>query len=202
MGARIILFDLGNVVVDWQPLHLYKKIFKTEQEAKAFCENICTMDWHIQHDLGVPMSQNAASLIADHPHYEAEIRAWRSRWLEMFVGYVEGVPALMARLEEARHPLYGLSNLSDEIADETFDAFPMIKILRDIVISGAEKCIKPDPKIYQVALQRMGQPDPDNVFFIDDRPENIEAATRLGMRGHVFTNAERLERALVAEGLL
>lgn len=202
MGARIILFDLGNVVVDWQPLHLYKKIFKTEQEANAFCETICTMDWHIQHDLGVPMSQNAEHLIAKHPQYEAEIRAWRSRWLDMFVGYVEGMPALMARLEEARHPLYGLSNLSDEVADETFDAFPMIKILRDIVISGAEKCVKPDPEIYRIALQRMGNPDPGDVFFIDDRAENIEAAARLGMWGHVFTDAVSLERALVSEGFL
>ncbi|GAB5459392.1 MAG: HAD family phosphatase [Henriciella sp.] len=202
MGARIILFDLGNVVVDWQPLHLYKKIFKTEQEAKAFCETICTMDWHIQHDLGVPMSQNAEHLIAKHPQYEAEIRAWRSRWLDMFVGYVEGMPALMARLEEARHPLYGLSNLSYEVAGETFDAFPMIKVLRDIVISGAEKCIKPNPKIYQIALRRMGRPNPGDVFFIDDRAENIEAAARLGMRGHVFTDAVSLERALVSEGFL
>lgn len=202
MSARIVLFDLGNVVVDWQPLHLYRKNFKTEQEAEAFCRDICNMDWHVQHDLGVPMAETAKVLITEYPHYEAEILAWRTRWLDMFVGYVPGVPALMARLDERRHPLYGLSNLSQEIVEETFDAFPMIKILRDVVVSGTEKCVKPSPEIYQIALQRMGDPDPQDVLFIDDRPENIAAAERMGFRGHVFTDAAGLELALIDEGLL
>ncbi len=202
MAARIVLFDLGHVIVDWQPIKLYRQYFSSSAQARAFCDDICNMDWHVQHDLGVPMAENAAHLIAQYPEYETEILAWRTRWLDMFEGYVPGIPPLMARLEERRVPLYGLSNLPAEIAEETFDAFPMIRLLRDVIVSGAEKVIKPDPRIYQIALARMGNPDPADVMFIDDRLVNIEAAETLGFRGHHFSSAEGLERALTDEGLL
>jgi len=202
MAARIVLFDLGHVVVDWQPIKLYRQFFPTEAQARAFCDDVCNMDWHVQHDLGVSMAENAARLIAQYPEYETEILAWRTRWLDMFEGYVPGMPPLMARLEERRVPLYGLSNLPAEIAEETFDAFPMIRLLRDVIVSGAEKVIKPDPRIYQIALDRMGNPDPADVLFIDDRLANIEAAEALGFRGHHFGGAEGLEQVLIAEGLL
>lgn len=202
MAARIVLFDLGNVVVDWQPMRLYREYFPNEADARDFCNNVCNMDWHAHHDRGVPMADNAARLIAQYPQFETEIRAWQGRWLDMFYGYVPGVPQLMARLEERRHPLYGLSNLPAEVAEQTFDAFPLIRMLRDVVVSGAEKVIKPDPKIYQIALTRMGHPDPADVLFIDDREANIAAAQAMGMRGHRFTDAPALEQALIAEGLL
>lgn len=202
MSARIVLFDLGNVVVDWQPIILYRQYFETEAEAEAFCRDICSMAWHTNHDRGVSMAENAAPLIAQYPQYADQIKAWRTRWLDMFVGYVPGTPQIMARLEEARVPLYGLSNIPDEVAAETFDAFPMIKILRDVVVSGAEKVVKPDPEIYDIALARMGRPDPSDVFFIDDNAANIEAAEKLGFRTHHFKGAAGLETALIAEGLL
>lgn len=202
MGARIVLFDLGHVVVDWQPLRLYRDLFETEAEAQAFVRDVCNMDWHVHHDHGVSMADNAKPLIARYPQYETQIRAWRTRWLDMFEGYIPGMPPLMARLEEARVPLYGLSNLPAEIADETFDAFPMIKLLRDVVVSGAEGVVKPDRRIYEIALERMGNPDPSDVIFADDRENNCEAAEKLGIKAHHFTGAEGFEARLVAEGLL
>lgn len=202
MSARIVLFDLGHVVVDWQPIRLYRDFFETESEAEAFVRDICNMDWHLQHDLGVPMAENAGRLIEQYPHFEPQIRAWRSRWLDMFEGYVPGMPPLMARLEENRVPLYGLSNLPDEVAEETFDAFPMIKLLRDVVVSGAERVAKPDPKIYEIALARMGNPDPADVLFTDDRENNCEAAEMLGFKTHHFQDTQGLEMRLAAEGLL
>ncbi len=202
MAARIILFDLGNVVVDWQPLKLYREIFADEAEAQAFCRDICNMDWHVRHDLGVSFADNAAPLIAKYPQYEAEIRAWRSRWLDMFHGYVPGMPELVTRLNDRGHLLYGLSNLSDEIAEETFDAFPLIRTLRDVVVSGAEKCIKPGAKIFHIALARMDHPQPSDVLFIDDREDNVQAAAALGFKTHHFTDAAGLEQACTAEGLL
>lgn len=202
MPAHIVLFDLGNVVVDWQPLYLYRQLFPTEDAAREFCATVCTMGWHVQHDLGVPMADNAAALIARYPQHETEIKAWSARWLDMFGGYVPGVPALMARLEEARVPLYGLSNIPAEVAERTFNAFPMIKLLRDVVVSGAEKVIKPDPRIYEITLARMGHPAPGEVFFIDDSQKNVDAAAALGFRTHHFKNAARLEQALIGEGLL
>ncbi|MEM7328013.1 MAG: HAD family phosphatase [Pseudomonadota bacterium] len=202
MGARIVLFDLGHVVVDWQPIRLYRELFDSEEEAEVFVRDVCNMDWHVHHDRGVSMADNAAPLIAQYPHYETQIRAWRTRWLDMFEGYVPGMPPLMARLEEARIPLYGLSNLPAEIAQETFEAFPMIKLLRDVVVSGEEKTIKPEPLIYEIALARMGHPDPGDVLFTDDRKANCDAAEALGIQAHHFQGAEGFEARLVAEGLL
>lgn len=202
MTARIVLFDIGNVIVDWEPARLYRQRFGDAEKADWFCREICSGDWHTAHDLGVPMAENMAPLIAAHPEYEADIRAWRDQWLEMFHGYVPGVPGLIARLEEARVPLYGLSNISDEVTGETFDAFPMIKVLRDIVVSGEEKLIKPDRRIYEIALKRMGDPAPGEVLFIDDRPENIEAAEALGLQGHVFDGSGGLADRLERDGLI
>ena len=202
MGARIVPFDLGNVVVDWQPVRLYREFFETEAEAQAFVRDVCNMDWHVHHDRGVSMADNAKPLVSEFPQYEQEIRAWRTRWLDMFEGYVPGVPTLMARLEEMRVPLYGLSNLPAEIAQETFDAFPMIKLLRDVVVSGEEKTVKPERRIYEIALARMGNPDPSDVLFADDRETNCAAAEALGIKAHHFTGADGLEARLVAEGLL
>ena len=202
MGARIVLFDLGHVVVDWQPIRLYRDLFETEAEAEAFVRDVCNMDWHVHHDRGVSMADNAKPLIAQYPHYTAQILAWRTRWLDMFEGYVPGMPPLMARLEEARVPLYGLSNLPTEIVEETFDAFPMIKLLQDVIVSGAEKTVKPERRIYEIALERMGNPNPADVIFVDDRENNCEAAKALGIKAHHFTGAEGFEARLVVEGLL
>lgn len=202
MAADSVLFDLGNVVVDWDPLRLYRQMFDTEADARRFCDEICTLDWHLAHDLGKPMAENRAPLLAAYPQFEAQILAWETRWLEMFHGYVPGVPALIARLEERRVPLYGLSNIPAEKAGETFDAFPVIRILRDVVVSGEERIVKPDRAIYDIAHRRMGRPDPSRVLFVDDRENNIDAARDFGFQAHHFSGADGLEAELNAHGLL
>lgn len=202
MAPRIVLFDLGNVIVDWEPARLYRRRFGDADKAAWFCREICTLEWHTAHDRGVPMEANMAPLIARNPDLETHIRAWKSEWLDMFHGYVPGMPALVGALEEARIPLFGLSNLPAEVAGQTFDAFPMIRVLRDVVVSGAEGVVKPDPRIYEIALNRMGDPDPADVLFIDDRTDNIEAAQALGLRGHVFDGTDGLRGRLNAEGFL
>lgn len=202
MGARIVLFDLGHVVVDWQPIRLYRDLFDTEAEADVFVRDVCNMDWHVHHDRGVSMADNAEPLIAQYPQYETQIRAWRTRWLDMFEGYIPGMPPLMARLEENRVPLFGLSNLPAEVAEETFDAFPMIKLLRDVVVSGEEGVVKPDARIYEITLARMGNPDPADVLFTDDRENNCAAAEAIGLKAHHFDGAAGFEARLVQEGLL
>lgn len=201
-APTFVLFDLGNVVVDWEPQRLYRKRFGDAAKADWFFENICTMAWHTRHDRGESFSVTIPELQAQHPDYADDIVAWRDEWLEMFHGYVPGVPLLMAQLEAAKVPLFGLSNMSSETMGITADAFPMIKVLRDVVVSGDEGMVKPDPRIYDLTLARMGNPDPARVLFIDDREENIAAARAKGMQGHVFDGAAGLEARLVHEGLL
>jgi 2-haloacid dehalogenase len=198
----IILFDLGNVLLDWQPLRLYRKLFETEDQARWFCTQVCTLDWHTAHDRGTPMADNARGLIAAYPDYEAEIRAWSGRWLDMFEGYVPDMPELVDELVTRGVPLYGLSNLPDEVATQTFDTFPLVQALRDIVVSGAVGVVKPDPAIYKIALARMGHPDPGQVLFIDDVQHNIDAAAELGFKTHRFRNAAALRETLISEKLL
>ena len=202
MSERVVLFDLGNVVLDWQPVRLYRKIFSTEEDAQTFCRDVCNMAWHVEHDRGRSFAEGARILKADYPEYAAEINAWYGRWFEMFDGYVDGVPELMARLEAAGVPLYGLSNMSAEVWPETVERFPALKRLRDVVVSGEEGLIKPDPAIYELTLRRLGNPDPASVFFIDDSLKNVEAARQAGLGGHHFKDAAGLEAALAGEGFL
>lgn len=202
MHPCIVLFDLGNVVVDWEPQRLYRRRFGSAEKADWFCANICTMAWHTLHDAGASFDDTIPALQDKHPEHADHIAAWRDEWLEMFHGYVPGTPQLIAELEAAGVPLYGLSNLPADVAQTTFDAFPIIKVLRDVVVSGVEGTLKPQRRIYEIALARMGDPDPESVFFIDDRAENIEAAQAIGMDGHVFDGAGGLRQALIAKGLL
>lgn len=200
--SSLLLFDLGKVVVDWDPIRLYSQLFSDRSEAEWFCTDICNLAWHTEHDRGVPMAANAQPLIADFPEYESHISAWRTRWLDMFDGYVLGMPELIADLQSTGARLFGLSNLPAEVADETFDAFPLIRTFDDVVVSGEEKVVKPDPAIFQIALARMGNPDPGNVIFIDDREENIEAAAALGFEVHLFQTAEQLRAHLIDARIL
>ena len=202
MPERIVLFDLGNVVVDWQPIRLYRQIFSTEDEARRFCDEVCTLAWHVEHDKGVPMAENAAPLKAAHPHLSDAIDAWRTRWFDMFEGYVGHTDKLIERLDAAGVPLFGLSNMPAEVWPETVERFPVMNRLRDVVVSGEEGVVKPDRRIYEIALERMGQPDPADAFFTDDSLKNVEAAAALGFDAHHFTGTDDLEQALAARGLL
>ena len=202
MTVRIALFDLGNVVLDWEPERLYRKRFRDGDQAAWFCREICTRAWHGAHDRGQSMDDTIPQLQARHPDYAAHIAAWRDQWLDMFHGYVAGVAELIARLEAARVPLYALSNLPAEKADETRQAFRLLHLFRDTIVSGSEGVTKPDARIYRIALERMGNPDPEDVIFIDDLSANVRAAEALGMGGHVFETARGLEAALIRGGLL
>ena len=202
MAARIVLFDLGKVVLDWDPARLYSKIFNTPQERDAFLSDICTMSWHTRHDAGVGFAENAEELIREHPEYEAEIRAWGGRWMEMFDGYVEGTSDLIARLDARDVPLFALTNMPSETWPLMVQHFPLVETFRHVFVSGDLEMVKPDPAIYQHVLQRVGAVAPSDVFFIDDSAKNIEAANALGICTHHFSGVAGLEAALVAEGLL
>lgn len=202
MPARFALFDLGRVLLDWEPARLYDKIFDTEAKRDWFLENVCTMAWHTRHDAGETFAETRPDLIAKFPEYEAEIHAWSERWMEMFDGYIDGTPEIMDRLIARGVPLYALSNMSIETWPWMQHHFPYVLKFKHTVVSGAVKLVKPNADIYHHTLKMMADPAPDEVFFIDDSEKNIIAADKLGFRTHLFKGAAGLEQALVAEGLL
>ncbi len=202
MAARIALFDLGGVIIDWSPARLYSKMFADPAEMDRFLSSVCTMDWHTRHDAGVSFADNAAPLIAAHPQYENQIKAWRTRWMDMFDGTIAGTERLVESLAGRGTPLYALSNMPAETWGEVFAAYPILRRFRQIVVSGEAGLVKPDPAIFHLTLARMGGPSPDEVLFIDDSPRNVATADALGFRTHLFRDAAGLERTLILEGLL
>lgn len=201
-NPSIVLFDLGNVVLDWDPVRLYTELMGSRDKAQEFCRTVCTMEWHGEHDRGVPMAENAKALIEKHPDHAELIHAWRIDWLDMFDGYVDGVDTIMKALKAANVPLFALSNMPAEVWPEMLQEFPILKEFRDVVISAEEGIVKPNPEIYRIAMTRMGDPDPASVLFIDDKQENIDAARALGFQGHLFRDAQSLRTALDEAGLL
>ena len=199
--VRGVLWDVGNVIVRWDPATLYSKIFPDPQERDRFLGEVCTMAWHVAHDRGRPFADNIAELTQQHPHHAEAIAAWRGRWDEMFSGCIEETEGVMAELHAAGVPQYGLTNMSLEVWDEVQAMSPVFGHFDDVVISAAEQLIKPDPAIFEVALQRAGL-DPHQLLFIDDSAKNIEAAQAMGFAVHHFTDPAALRPAIVACGLL
>ena len=202
MRIRIVLWDLGRVLIDWEPERAYMDAIPDPKERRHFLDNICTMAWHGRHDAGVSFSDNADALIAKHPDHEALIRRWGTHWFDMFNGYIDGTPALFERLAETGIAQYALSNMPADDWPEMKRRFPLLARFRDTIISGEEKVIKPNPEIFEIALSRMGNPSPEDVFFIDDSPANIAAADKLGFQTHLMKDASGLETALMHSKLL
>jgi len=198
---RGVLWDVGNVIVRWDPRTLYTKIFPDPHERDRFLGEVCTTAWHQAHDAGKPFADNIAELTEQHPHHADAIAAWRGRWSEMFSGCIEETEAVMAELYAAGVPQYGLTNMSLEVWDEVQAMSPVFSHFQDVVVSAAEQLIKPDPAIFEVALERAGL-DPHELLFIDDSAPNIDAAHRMGFAVHHFTDPAALRPAIVERGLL
>lgn len=201
MPLRGVVFDVGNVIVRWDPRTLYSKIFPDPAERDWFLANVCTPSWHARHDAGVPFAENRLPLIAQYPDFEPAIVAWRERWWEMFAGPIEETEAAIEALSARGVPLFGLTNISAEISGETFAMSPAFERLADIVVSGEVGLIKPDLRIYALCAARAGIA-PAELLFVDDSAVNCEAARDVGYAAHHFTDPAALAPALVAHGLL
>lgn len=202
MSVQTVLFDLGRVVIDWEPDRLYKKLISDAVERQHFLDTVCTMAWHTRHDAGVSFTDNAETLTAEFPEHAALIRAWGDRWVEMFDGYVSGTPELMDKLVKNNVPLYALTNMPSETWPMMQDMYPRMALFQDVIVSGDEKCVKPGREIFNIALSRMGNPAPETVLFTDDSPANIKAAAAYGFVTHLFTDASGLETALIEHKLI
>jgi 2-haloacid dehalogenase/putative hydrolase of the HAD superfamily len=201
LSVRGVVFDVGNVIVRWDPRTLYAKIFPDPAERDWFLANVCTMPWHVAHDAGVRFADNRAPLIAQHPEYEAQIVAWGERWWEMFSGSIAETEAAIEALAARGVPMIGLTNMSTETSERTFAMSPAFGRLQHIVVSAAVGLMKPDPRIFQLAAERAGLP-PSELLLVDDSRANTDAAAALGFDVHLFDDPATLRPALVARGLL
>jgi 2-haloacid dehalogenase/putative hydrolase of the HAD superfamily len=196
-----VLWDVGNVIVRWDPRTLYSKIFEEPADRDRFLSHVCTLAWHAETDRGLPADENTARLIARFPQHEAEIRAWWDRWDEMFSGAIEETAWAMEALAERGVPQFGLTNMAGPVWPTIEPMAPACRHLKAVVVSGDEGLIKPEPAIYRLACERAGL-EPAQLLFVDDSRANIDAADALGFRTLHFTDPALLKPALERHGLL
>ena len=197
-----VIFDVGQVLYHWEPRLLYERLIDDDRALDAFLRDVVSMEWHFQHDLGRPFAETSAELIARHPEHEALIRVWGERFIDSVQPAVTGMAELVGELQDRGVALYALTNFSAEFWEPFHrrEAYFFARF-RDILVSGAEGLVKPDPAIYRLALSRFGL-RAEETLFIDDREENVAAAQALGIRSHLFRDALTLRRDLAAQGLL
>ena len=191
-----VIFDLGGVLIDWNPSYLYKKIFAHEKDMRFFLDNICTKKWNENQDAGYPLAQATNDLIKEYPQYQDEINAYYTRWKEMFGDYNAHSVSILEKLHlQKKQRLLALTNWSAETFHPVKDSYPFLNYFEGIVVSGDEKIKKPDYKIYQILLNRYNVNAKESVF-IDDALENIEAADDLGFQTIHFVSASQMETEL------
>ena len=200
-GPRALLWDVGNVIVRWNPRTLFAKIFKEPAELDGFLLRVCTMDWHGETDRGLSFADNIARLTPLHPHYAEQIAAWWDRWPEMFSGAISETEAGMDDLATRGVPQFGLTNMSSEAWPGVQAMSPVFGHFRDVIVSAEEGVIKPEPRIYEIVLERTGLV-PGDLLFVDDNAANIAAAEAMGFRTHLFTDPAALRPMIQAHGLL
>lgn len=195
MKIKNIVFDFGGVLVDWNPRHLYKNHFQDTDAMESFLKNICTEAWNIEQDRGRSLSEATIELQQKFPEHSASIALFYGEWETMLKGEIPGTVVLLHQLKQ-KYTLYGLTNWSAETIDIAYRRFSFFKEFEGIVVSGTEKLIKPDKKIYQLLLNRYSIKAEESIF-IDDNIHNVKAAQELGFYAIHFENPEQLKAALL-----
>lgn len=191
-----IIFDLGGVLIDWNPNYVFDKIFTDETRKKYFFENICTPDWNEEQDAGRSLEEATEMLVARHAGWEQEIRAYYGKWKDMLGGPIDGTVEILKKLRAAKtHRLYALTNWSAETFPVALELYDFLQWFEGIVVSGTEKTRKPFPEFYHILFDRY-EVDPGRAVFIDDNFRNVEAARSLGVTGIHFQSPAQLETAL------
>ena len=201
MPLKAVVFDLGGVLIDWDPRYLYRKLLDDEAAVEEFLATVCTPAWNAEQDRGRPFAEGVAELVERHPVHAAAITAYHERWPEMLGGAAGGTVEVLAELRAAGVPVYALTNWSAETFGIARERFEFLEWFDGVLVSGEERMIKPDPAIFRLLLDRFGL-DPGATFYIDDSPANVAAADRLGFDAVRFTSPAQLRRDLEARGLL
>ena len=197
-----VIFDLGGVLLDWDPRYLYRRLFDGDDAAmEHFLAHVCSPEWNRAQDAGRPFAEAEAEAAARHPGMIDFIRAWARNFDKMIPGAIDDTVTILDELRRRGVPLYALTNWSAETFARQPERFPFLDWFDGIVVSGREKLIKPDPRIFRLLLDRYGI-DASRAVFIDDVPANAAAAAALGMRGIHFTGAGELRGELLRMSLL
>jgi len=196
-----VVFDLGGVLVDWDPRKVYRQIFDTEEEIDWFFDNICTMDWNEEQDAGRPLSEATNMKIIEHPQWAEHIKAYYGRWEEMLGDAIEDTLGILQDLRAVPNlKLVALTNWSAETFPVALEKFEFLQWFEGIVVSGTEKTRKPFPDIYQIVFERHDV-DPSTAVFIDDNLRNVQASESLGMKAIHFHRNGSLRKKLKGLGL-
>lgn len=191
-----VIFDLGGVLIDWNPRYVYREIFHSEEKIDWFFENICTSDWNEHQDAGRSLQEATDELLAKHPEYQNEIKAYYGRWEEMLGGAIHDTVQLLKEVKAAgMHNLYALTNWSAETFPVALERYEFLSWFDGIVMSGEERTRKPFADIYHILLNRFNV-DSSAAVFIDDSLRNIKGAEEVGITGIHFLSPAQLRKSL------
>jgi 2-haloacid dehalogenase len=202
MGVRpTIVFDLGGVLIDWNPRHLYRKLCSDDRAIEEFLVEVDFHGWNAAMDRGTPMADGVKQLRREFPHRAEWIDAWMHRWRESLLGPIPGTVAILEELRAAGFSLLALSNWAADTFAAVRDEYPFLRHFEHIVLSGEERVIKPDPEIFRRLLARSGR-RADECLFIDDAAANVAAAQSLGFDAIQFRSPNELRRELARRRIL
>jgi 2-haloacid dehalogenase len=198
-----VAFDLGGVLIDWNPRYVFRSMFDNEQDMERFLTDICSSEWNARQDAGRPWAEGVSVLVAEHPEFEPQIRAYYERWRDMLGGPITETVEVLADLRHSGVRLFGLSNWSSETfaVARHLPEYDFLDWFDGIVISGDVGICKPDPAIFRYLLERY-RLDPSRTLFVDDLALNIDAAQALGLPAVRFEGGDKLRVELKARGLL
>ena len=196
-----VIFDLGGVLIDWNPKYLYRKLFKTEEEVDWFLNNICTSEWNDEQDAGRSFEEATRELIKKHPEFEEPITAWYGRWQETINGPVHETVDILKQIKESgKYKLYALTNWSAETFPWAYDNFEFLHWFEGIVVSGVEKSRKPFPEFYEILFNRY-KIDRSRAIFIDDNIKNVNGARAVGLETIYFQTPAQVKQELIQKGI-
>ena len=196
----IPVFDLGGVFVEWSPMNLFRKLFETEDEAMWFHENVCTLEWNLEFDAGDIFAEGVARLITRFPKYWREIQAYDERWKETLGPFIQGTIDIHDELVAADIPTFAITNFSWQKWTSCLGEWPFLEKFDGVVVSGLERFVKPDPRIFRVFCERYGLA-PQSCVFIDDSEPNVVSARKYGMTAIQFSTPEAVRAELIELGL-
>ncbi|HET7326134.1 MAG TPA: HAD family phosphatase [Nocardioidaceae bacterium] len=196
-----VVLDIGGVVMDWDPRHLFGTVIEDEREREWFLAEVCSPAWNRRQDEGRSWADAVAQAVADHPQHEQWIRAYDERWIETVAGLYDETVAVLSELHDSDTPVYALTNFSAEKWALACEQYDLLNSFDGVVVSGEERLAKPDPAIYRLLAERFGI-DPARTFFTDDLQANVDAARDAGIDAELFTTAAALRDQLVVRRVL